>query len=92
MVVGQSWRKTMRGKGVTRSEMSKAIEHIQDLIKSENINRVETSQDSDWDLVTQVIIKEDSLILETESLIMEYENGYLGKAKIIKKKKNRRDR
>jgi len=79
----------MRGKGVTRSEMSKAIEHIQDLIKSENINRVETSKDSDWDLVTQVIIKEDSLILETESLIMRYENGFNGKARISKKKRGR---
>ena len=79
----------MRGKGVTRSEMSKAIEHIQNLIKSENINRVETSNDSDWDLVTQVIIKEDSLILETESLIMRYENGFNGKARISKKKRRR---
>lgn len=79
----------MNSKGVTRSEMSKAIEHIQDLIKSENINRVETSKDSDWDLVTQVIIKEDSLILETESLIMRYENGFNGKARISKKKRRR---
>lgn len=94
MVGGQSWRKIMSPKnsGVTQSEMSKAIDNIQQLIKTENLQRVETSADSNWDLVTQIIIKEDSLILETESLIMKYENGYTGKAKIIKKKKNRRDR
>jgi len=81
-----------KNSGVTQSEMSKAIDNIQQLIKTENLQRVETSADSNWDLVTQIIIKEDSLILETESLIMKYENGYTGKAKIIKKKKNRRDR
>ena len=79
-----------RRKGVTQSEMSKAIDNIQELIKIENLQRVETSADSNWDLVTQIIIREDSLILETESLIMKYENGFKGKAKIVKKTKKRR--
>ena len=79
-----------RKKGVTQSEMSKAIDNIQELIKIENLQRVETSADSNWDLVTQIIIREDSLILETESLIMKYENGFQGKAKIVKKTKKRR--
>lgn len=79
-----------RKKGVTQSEMSKAIDNIQELIKIENLQRVETSSDSNWDLVTQIIIREDSLILETESLIMKYENGFQGKAKIVKKTKKRR--
>lgn len=79
-----------RRKGVTQSEMSKAIDNIQELIKIENLQRVETSSDSNWDLVTQIIIREDSLILETESLIMKYENGFQGKAKIVKKTKKRR--
>lgn len=91
MVGGQSWRRIMsRKKGVTQSEMGKAIDNIQELIKIENLQRVETSADSDWDLVTQIIIKEDSLILETESLIMKYENGFNGKAKIVKKTRKRR--
>jgi hypothetical protein len=77
-------------KGVTQSEMAKAIDNIQELIKIENLQRVETSSDSDWDLVTQIIIREDSLILETESLIMKYENGFNGKAKIVKKPKKGR--
>lgn len=79
-----------RKKGVTQSEMGKAIDNIQELIKIENLQRVETSADSDWDLVTQIIIREDSLILETESLIMKYENGFNGKAKIVKKTKKGR--
>ena len=70
--------------------MSKAIDNIQELIKIENLQRVETSSDSNWDLVTQIIIREDSLILETESLIMKYENGFKGNAKIVKKTKKRR--
>ena len=80
----------MASKGVTRSQMGNAIEDIQKLIKDENTSRIESSKDTDWDLVTQIIIREDSLILETESLIMSYEEGWSGKARITKRKKFKR--
>ena len=75
--------------GITYTDFTDIIKNIQKVLTEENNLRVEKAPDTNWDLVKSLVITPTTLIIETESTTMLFEDQDLNTAKIRRRRKSK---